>query len=339
MSVDTLRRPRVLNNILSKLKINCDYASRGCPEFTCVEDLKTHVTKCGFAPVLCSNEQCGMEINKQDQAHHETDVCKYRKVKCHDYEPVQGVNTLRASSTDLDRKVEAMEKKHEAVQNKMENNHVEEKKIVGNLEGSLVEMNKRENEKVVALKDCHDEMKRDQCEVRNEVKEVKKKVKDVKENLSKVNKDVDEVKVMMSQMLEKFSTVKLMMKKLPSPTEDMLNTPRENILIASGFAWNSAEIFSWEMNGWYEVAVMNQEHSGASSFIYNDQLFVVGGDKMTIETIDLNELPLTWMKFPRELPYVSSGHQTVLYQQRVIHIGGYNEDEEKVSNLISDLAQ
>ena len=170
-------------------------------------------------------------------------------------------------------------------------------------------------------------------------KEVKKEVKDVKENLSKVNKDVDEVKVMMSQMLEKFCTVKLMMKKLPSPTEDMLNTPRENILIASGFAWNSAEIFSWEMNGWYEVAVMNQEHSGASSFIYNDQLFVVGGDKMTIETIDLNELPLTWMKFPRELPYASSGHQTVLYQQRVIHIGGYNEDEEKVSNLISDLAQ
>ncbi len=241
MSVDTLRRPRVLNNILSKLKINCDYASRGCPEFTCVEDLKTHVTKCGFAPVLCSNEQCGMEINKQDKAHHETDVCKYRKVKCHDYEPVQDVNTLRASSTELDRKVEAMEKKHEAVQNKMENNHVEEKKIVGNLEGSLVEMNKRENEKVVALKDCHDEMKRDQCEVRNEVKKVKKEVKDVKENLSKVKKDVNEVKVMMSQMLEKFSMLELI-NKLPSSTEDMMNTPREDILIAG--AGDSAEIFS-----------------------------------------------------------------------------------------------
>ncbi len=129
--------------------------------------------------------------------------------------------------------------------------------------------------------------------VRNKVKEVKKEVKDVKENLSKVSKYVDEVIVMMCQMLEKFSTVELMMKELPSPTEDMLNTPKENILIASGFAWHSAKIFSWEMNGWYEVAVMNQEHSGASSFIYNDQLFVVGGDRMTVETIDLNELPLT----------------------------------------------
>ena len=80
LSVDTLRRPRVLNNILSKLKVICDYASRGCPEFICVEDLKTHVVKCGFASVLCSNEQCGMEITKRDKVHHETDVCKYRKV-------------------------------------------------------------------------------------------------------------------------------------------------------------------------------------------------------------------------------------------------------------------
>ena len=84
LSIDTLRRPRVLNNYLSKLKINCDYASRGCPEFTCVEGLQTHVANCEFAPVFCSNENCGMEINKQDKVHHETEVCGYRKVKCHD---------------------------------------------------------------------------------------------------------------------------------------------------------------------------------------------------------------------------------------------------------------
>ena len=57
LNVNTLRRPRVLNNYLSKLKINCDYASRGCPEFVCVEDLESHVAKCGFAPVLCSKKK------------------------------------------------------------------------------------------------------------------------------------------------------------------------------------------------------------------------------------------------------------------------------------------
>ncbi len=50
---------------------------------------------------------------------------------------------------------------------------------------------------------------------------------------------------------------------------------------------------------------MNEEHHGASSFIYNDQFFVVGGNhSKTIETLDLNELPSKWMKFPGELPYV-----------------------------------
>jgi E3 ubiquitin-protein ligase NRDP1 len=321
LSVDTLRRPRVLNNMLSKLKINCDYASRGCPEFTCVEGLETHVANCEFAPVFCSNENCGMEINKQDQVHHETEVCGYRKVKCHDCgQTREVVGTLKETLMKLDGKGQTAEKK-------MENNHAEMKKIVGKLEGSLVGMNKRINEEI---KNRHDEMKQEQHEV-------KKEIKDVKENLSKVNKDVDEVKVMMSQMLEKFNMLELV-SKLPSPTEGMFNTPREDILIAGGWGTKqNAEIFSWEKNGWYEISQMNKRHFGASSFIYNDQLFVVGGFAKTIETLDLNELPLKWMEFCDKLPYESYDHQTVVCQQRVIHIGGFNNDERKKSNVISEL--
>ena len=306
LSLDTLRRARVVNNYLSKLKINCDYASRGCPEFTCVEGLEIHVANCEFAPVFCSNENCGMEINKQDKVHHETEVCGYRKVKCHDCgQTREVVGRLEGRLMELDGKVQTAEKK-------MENNHAEMKKIVGKLEGSLVAMNKRINE---AIKNRHD---------------------DVKENLSKVNKDVDEVKVMMSQMLEKFNMLELL-SKLPSPTEGMFNTPREDILIAGGWGAKCAEIFSWEKNGWYEISQMNEEREGASSFIYNDQLFVVGGITNTIETLDLNELPLKWMEFSEKLPYESYEHQTVVYQQRVIHIGGYNVDEDKTSNVISEL--
>ena len=310
LSVDTLRRPRVVNNYLSKLKINCDYASRGCPEFTCVEGLETHVANCEFAPVFCSNENCGVEINKQDQVHHETEVCGYRKVKCHDCRQTREVvGTLKETLMELDRKGQTAEKK-------MENNHAEMKKIVGKLEGSLVGMNKRINEKVEAIKNRHDQMK---------------------ENLSKVNKDVDEVKVMMSQMLEKFNMLELL-NKLPFPTEGMFNTPREDILIAGGWGMGGrAEIFCWEKNGWYEISQMNEGHIEASSFIYNHQLFVVGGCTKTIETLDLNELPLKWMELSDKLPYDSYGHQTVVYQHRVIHIGGRNHDEGETSNVISEL--
>jgi hypothetical protein len=333
VSVDTLRRPRVLSNYLSKLKINCDYASRGCPEFTCVEDLKTHVASCGFAPVFCSNENCGMKINKQEKDHHETIVCEYRKEKCHDCGQIQeDVGTLKGSLIELDGKVEATNEK-------MEKNHADMKTIVGRLEGSLVGMNKRINEKVEAVKNSQDEIKQ---QVRKEVGEVKREVKDMKENLSKVNKDVDEVKIMMIQMLEKLNTLELL-NKLPSPTEGMLNTPREDVLIAGGHASlgkppKSTAIYSWEKNGWFEVSPMNESHTGASSFIYNDQLFVVGGnDSKTIETLDLNELPLKCMKFPGELPYSCRDHKTVVYQQRVIHIGGDNHDKLRRSNMISQL--
>ena len=332
LSVDTLRRPRLVNNYLSKLKINCDYASRGCAQFICLEDLENHVASCGLAPVLCSNENCGMEINKQERDHHETVVCEYRKVKCHDCEQIQEVvGKLEGSLIELDGKVEAANEK-------MQSNHVEMKKVVGKLKGSLVEMNKKFDEKVEAARDdARHEMKK----VKNEVKEVRKEVKGMKANLSKVNKDMDEVKFMMSQMLTKLEMLQLL-NNLPFPTEGVLNTPRGDILIAGGDGRSSktgksAEIYSWERNCWFEVSPMNGRHIKGSSFIYDDQLFVVGGSySETIETLDLNDLPLKWLECPEELPYKSDAHQTVVCDQRIIHIGGdlYRKGR---SNAISEL--
>ena len=308
LSVHTLRRARLASNYLSKLKINCDHASRGCAELTCLEDLETHVANCDYAPVFCANAECGMVINKRERVHHETEMCQYRKVKCHDCGQIQeDMGTLKGSFIELDGKVEAANK--------------EMKKSVGKLEGSL----KKLDGKVDQIK-----------------QEVKKDVKDVKETVSKVSKDVDEVKVMMSQVLEKLNMLELL-SKLPSPTEGMLKTPREDILIAGGgeifsATSKSVEIYSWEKNGWFEVSPMNETHSGSSSFIYNDQLFVVGGMlSKTIETLNLNELPLKWMKCPGELLYDGFDYQTVVCQQHVIHIGGYCSDQLSTSNMISEL--
>ena len=298
LSVDTLRRARVINNFLSKLKINCDHASRGCPEFTCLEELKTHVATCGYAPVLCSNAECGMEINKQDKVRHETEVCEYRRVKCHDCGQIQeDVETLKRSLLQLDEKVESTNKG-------INNNHVEVKQAVGKLKQ----------------------------QIKQEVQQIEK---EVKESLSKVNKDVDKVKVMMTQVLEKLNMLE-QHNKVSSPSAGILDTPRQDVLVAGGWgnAGKSTEIFSWEKNGWFEVSEMNEEHCYSSSFIYNNQLFVVGGwGSKTIETLNLNELPLKWMKYPAELPYSCCDHQTVVYQQRIFPIGGYNLGHGRTSDI------
>ena len=344
LSLDTLRKaPRVLRNCLSKLKINCDHASRGCPQFTCLEELETHVSSCGYAPVMCSNAKCGMEINKQDKVHHETEVCDYRRVKCQDCGKMhEVVGRLEGKMMELDRKVEGargetrkelQELRNEAKNtgDKVEAMNEEMKRASWQIEKEIEEV---KNEVRKEVRKVNNEVE----EVKKEVGEVKKEVKDVKENISRVNKDVDEVKVMMSQVLEKLNMLEHL-NKLPSPTEGMLNTPREDILIAGGADdETSTEMFSWEKNGWFEVSAMNEEHVGASSFIYKDQLFVAGGFCCkTLETLDLSVLPLKWREFPGKLPYHCGRHQTVVYQGCVIHIGGFNYDERKRSNVISEL--
>ena len=302
LTIDTLRRPRVVNNYLSKLKINCDHASRGCPQFTCLEELETHVASCGYAPAWCSNAECGMEINKQDKVHHETEVCEYRRVKCHDCSQIQeDVGLVKGSLLVLEGKVETVKKVYTEMNEKVEASREETK------------------------------------EVKKEVKEVKKEVKDLKDNLSKINKNVDEVKVMITQVLEHLNRL-----EPPFPTKGMLSTPREDILIAGGIMGllfrKDTEIFSWEKNGWFAVSSMSDYHRGASSCIYKDQVFVVGGERTkTIDTLDLNELPLKWRKFPGELPYKCDDHRTVVYQQSVIHIGGFRYDGGCHSNWISEL--
>jgi N-acetylneuraminic acid mutarotase len=52
--------------------------------------------------------------------------------------------------------------------------------------------------------------------------------------------------------------------------------------------------------------------------------------------LNLDELPLKWTKCLGELPYECDGHQTVVYQQSVIYIGGYKWGKGW-SNVISEL--
>ena len=76
--------PRILTDYLSELNIRCNYFSRGCREVVQLKHLENHVKNCGFAPVKCSNKRCLTKINKRDRTYHETEVCEFRKVKCHD---------------------------------------------------------------------------------------------------------------------------------------------------------------------------------------------------------------------------------------------------------------
>ena len=97
LSVDTLKQaPRIVMDYLCELNIRCDYHSRGCLEVVKLKNLERHVASCGFLPVQCSNEGCNALVNQRDKLHHQSEICEFRKSKCHDCSQLkQEVKDLR----------------------------------------------------------------------------------------------------------------------------------------------------------------------------------------------------------------------------------------------------
>ncbi|XP_046841961.1 E3 ubiquitin-protein ligase PDZRN3-B-like [Xenia sp. Carnegie-2017] len=159
LTVATLLPARVINNLISKFKIRCDYANRGCPEFINVEDLERHVQNCGFAPVLCCNERCDKEINKRDKIEHETELWEYRKTSSHYFEEIKEIiqrsfdheEKEKMQLTDITRKMELLTNQNSKSQKEMMESKGEIRHIQQNLSTVTKEMMETRKE----IKDVH----------------------------------------------------------------------------------------------------------------------------------------------------------------------------------------
>jgi F0F1-type ATP synthase membrane subunit b/b' len=69
---------------LSELNIRCDFHPRGCREIVKLKNLEQHVASCGFSPVQCLNDGCNALVSIRDKIYHQSEVCEFRKSKCHD---------------------------------------------------------------------------------------------------------------------------------------------------------------------------------------------------------------------------------------------------------------
>ncbi|CAB4037718.1 kelch 3, partial [Paramuricea clavata] len=105
---------------------------------------------------------------------------------------------------------------------------------------------------------------------------------------------------------------------------------RETKVVIAGGAnptnLKSVEIFSQSNGIWTPLQPMEDIHSGASSVVYNNQLFVVGGWTQSIEKLSLGAVhvdqSIPWENVPAELPVMLEGHCSVVYNGRLIVIGG-----------------
>ena len=324
LTVETLRpAPRTVTNLLSELKIRCEFFDRGCGKFIELGDLERHVADCGFAPAVCSNEGCQLEVNKQDLLHHETSVCELRKVQCH-------------SCNDIRREMDTMKLNLAAVNGKL---HGNEKKLEG-IEGKMKEIQERIETNVKAVEAnvvAKVEMVQEQLNKQEESnRQFKADNVEMKKSLNEITKQLERIT---HQTSHEVQTEQL--KKGIAEADGMDREPK--VVVAGGWngkRLNTVEILCLSNVTWTPLQPLQKRRSSVSSVLYNNQFIVMGGYDKSMEKLSLNAVyadqSIPWENCPAELPGRLGGHCSVVYNGRLIVIGGY--DNGKTTDSITEIS-
>ncbi len=323
LTVDTLTQaPRGIRNILAELKIRCEFFERGCGKFVELGDLERHVADCGFAPVVCPNAGCQLEVNKQNLIHHETAVCELRRVQCH-------------NCNELSQEMDAMKVNLAAINTKVDNN----KKQL-----QTMEMNSKAVEQNLVAKFELVQEQLNKQEVSN--RHVQGDIVEIKKSLNEITK---QLKTMTQKTSHEVQDEQEEMKKGIAEADEMHTEPK--VVIAGGYnkgrTLNSVEMFSLSTQTWTPLQPMRECRSGASSVVYNNQVIVTGGDDNNDPTKSMERLltkavqadqSITWEMLTAELPGRLHGHCSVVYNGRLIVIGGYDDDKVACSDSITEVS-
>ena len=334
LTVDTLTQaPRGVRNILDELKIRCEFFDRGCAKFVELGDLERHVTDCGFAPVVCSNAGCQLEVNKQDLIHHETAVCELRRVQCHNCNELsQEMDAMEVNLAAINEKLDRNEKKLDRNERKMSetvqrietNWKAVEQNLVAKVDLVQEQLNKQE------VSDRH---------VQGDIVEMKKSLIVITNQLERMTQQAShEVEAEQEEM-----------KKGIADADEMDREPK--VVIAGGYNrgrnLNSVEMFSLSTRTWTPLQPMKECRSRASSVVYNNQVVVTGGlgnngSIKSMERLSTNAVQadqsITWEKLTAELHGLLMGHCSVVNNGRLIVIGGYDVDKCAYSDSITEVS-
>ena len=323
LTVDTLTQaPRGIRNLLAELKMRCEFFERGCEMFVELGDLERHVADCGFAPVVCSNTGCQLEVNKQDLIHHETAVCELRRVQCHNCNEVsQEMDTLKVDLSAMNEKLDRNEKKLD--RNEMNLKAVEQN-LVAKVELVQEQLIKQE------VSNRH---------VQGDIVEIKKSLNEVTKQLERMTQRAShEVEAEQEEMKKGIAEA------------DEMDTELKVVIAGGsneGGKLNSVEMFSLSTQTWTPLQPMRECRDGASSVVYNNQVVVTGGDgnnglTKSMERLSTNAVQadqsITWEKLTAELPGRLQRHCSVVYNGRLIVIGGFDVDELAHSDSITEVS-
>ena len=321
LTVETLSQPsRTVMNLLSELKIRCRFFNRGCERFIELGNLDRHVRDCGFAPAICSNG-CELQMNKQDLLHHETAVCELRRIKCHSCNEIrQEMDTVKLNLAAINVKLNEVGEKSDTNVERVEGSvkAVEEsvKVVQEQLMNKLAESNRHLEADNVEMKKCLNEITKQLQRVTQQTSY------EVQTEQERANKGIAEA-------------------------DGMEREPK--IVVAGGRniqgTLNSVEMFSLSNGAWTPLQQTKERRNGASSVVYNNQIFLIGGysngrgiksmEKLLMNDVHVDQ-SITWEDVPAELPL--HGHRAVVYNGRLIVVGGYDGSKLEVSENITEVS-
>ena len=306
LTVETLKQAsRNVTNLLYELKIRCQFFTRGCTQFVELENLESHEVDCGFAPAVCSNEGCQLEVNKQDLLHHETAVCEQRRVVCHSCNDIRReMDTVKVSLGAINEKLGKNEKNLERIERKMtesQENLKAVEKVVENVveKVGLVQQQFNKQEESISLFEAE------------------------------TKKSLNEITTLLKTLIPQTASTEDGKKGI-AEADEVDGEPK--VIIAGGRnekgALKSVEMFSLLTRSWTPLQPMREIRVGASSVAYNDDIIVSGGvGETSMEKLSLNVVQggksASWEDVPVELTVPLHGHRCVIHDGRLIVIGGY----------------
>ena len=346
LTVETLAEvPRIVKTYLNERKIRCDYEDRGCRELVQLQNLNRHVAECGFSPVVCGNQGCNQTISKRDRTYHESELCQFRKLKCHNCGEISTMMVaMETKVTDLDTKMahtSAEMKKINTEMNKMDtrlaNNNTETKNINTNMAN-------------IGTKIAQTDTK---------MKNINAKITNMEARFEAVNNEVRGMRMSLNEMKDGFNHLKeAVLEKIESKerrqkeiTKDVSDAAsgggeKKHIFVAGGEEKNSVEIFNYPQRLWSLLKPMQKYRENASSFVYNNHVTLAGGYCPGVGCVDnmiqmnihqVPDLATNWADFAAKLPARMNAQSSVVYKDSLFVTGGYNADERVSSDCIHEV--
>jgi hypothetical protein len=110
---------------------------------------------------------------------------------------------------------------------------------------------------------------------------------------------------------------------------------------------NSVEMFSLLNATWTPLQAMKKSRSRASSVVHDNHIFVMGGygksagiksiEKLSLNAVHVDQ-SITWENVLAELPTPLNGHCSVVYNGRLIMIGGFDVSKGAYSDSITEIS-